>query len=629
MSIIVEGEFMLLKNSLKQMGRTKIKMIVFLLLIILTVTFLSLGVNLWQTCNRNMKEYDSVFTTIGVVNQKENSLKVTQSWNAATKEYTYWDKPVYDSILPISLLDFEGANYIIKPEHRPYYGAYCPDIKIWQLDREEHTILMWGPIIEITPYEDCIPNKPVKVKVTKVLWGTMYEEGTDIWFCDHFNDKPGLLEKGKTYVTAVQSWPNQHSDSDPKAYYESCPVNLTISTQKNKKGEIVAEEVPHENWGEVTDNYYETEEGMKWKNIVQANDRFIRHTFPIVPTNKTELLMDFHQGKAYIYEGRDITKEEYENGEKVCIIPQNLAKINKLKIGDKINLQLYFADYERSSSQTYYLGGGLVLNFGLLNAQGEAYPVFENSEYEIVGLYNDTAKPDVPTGYEMGENAVVIPSKSVKNSDENNIVAYGPMKGYTTTFQIPNGTTREYLEKFKALGINNLEIDFYDGGYEKLASGMHNLKKFAVILVIVSIATTIAVLFFFIFLFISKQKKRTAIERSLGMSKKECSLSMLYGIILIISIGAILGSFSGFKITGVIMSNSMDKETELYSTAFSNWVNNSDKMAKLSETSVTANPLTPIILCLVVILVSIVISLIFIKNNLEAEPLELLSKNEE
>ena len=203
------------------------------------------------------------------------------------------------------------------------------------------------------------------------------------------------------------------------------------------------------------------------------------------------------------------------------------------------------------------------------------------------------------------------------------------MKGYNTSFQIPNGTTREYLEKFKALGINNLEVEFYDGGYEKLASGMQNLKTVAIILVIVSVATTLAVLFFFIFMFISKQKKRTAVERSLGMSKKECTLSMLYGIIFIIFIGAIFGGFVGFKITGTIMSNSMGEEGELYSTAFSNWVNNSDKMAELNEISVSANIWAPIFVCLAVILVSLVISLIFIKNNLKAEPLELLSKSEE
>ena len=156
---------MLLKSSLKQMGRTKARTIVFLILIVLTVTFLSLGVNLWQTCNGNLEKYESVFTTVGVVNQKENAVELTQYWDAATKRYIYWDELVYDTILPISLLDFEGANYIIKPEQRPYYGAYSPDIKIQSTKDEKSSKYKLSSVVEIIPYEDCIPAGPVRVRV--------------------------------------------------------------------------------------------------------------------------------------------------------------------------------------------------------------------------------------------------------------------------------------------------------------------------------------------------------------------------------------------------------------------------------------------------------------------------------
>lgn len=620
---------MILKNSMKQIGRTKAKMVAFLLLMILAVTFLSMGVNLWQACNTNIAKYEKAFMTIGVVNQKENAIEVTEHWDAAINEYSYWDKAVYDSILPISLLDFEGANYIVKPEQRPYYGAYCPDIRIWPADLEESIIRRWGSIVEIMPYEDCIPSKPVKVKVTRVLWGAR-KVGEDIWFCDQFNDNPGLLKTGKTYVTAIQSGLNPFRDSyyEPLAY--TAPYNPTISTQLNKEGERIGQiAMSFENWAEVSDNFYETKEGKKWEALVWANDWFIKNTIPVVPTNKTKLLMDFHQKNVAITVGRDISDEQYKNGEKVCIVPQRLASSNGFKVGDKINLQFYFTDYERSASLTYFPSGGLTLYFGLLNADGEAYSVFEDSEYEIVGIYNGSDKTNQPTGYEMGYNAVVIPASSVKNSNENNIVAYGPMKGYTTSFQIPNGTIQAYMEKFEALRLNNLEINFYDGGYEKLAAGMRNLKIVAMILVTVSAATTLAILFFFIFLFVSKQKKRTAIERSLGMNKKECILSMLYGIIGIVLIGGIIGSAAGFVITTFVISSSMNAKAELYSTAFSNWVNNSDKAVESSLSGVSINPLISILLYIIVLLVALIIALVLINNNLRAEPLALLGKNEE
>jgi len=55
---------MLLKNSLKQMGRIKAKTFTFMLLIIFASTFLSIGINLWIGCNENLKEYEKVFKTI-------------------------------------------------------------------------------------------------------------------------------------------------------------------------------------------------------------------------------------------------------------------------------------------------------------------------------------------------------------------------------------------------------------------------------------------------------------------------------------------------------------------------------------------------------------------------------------
>ena len=620
---------MFLKNSIKQMGRTKTRTITFFLLLTLAVTFLSLGVNLWQLCNRNMVEYNKAFTTIGVVNQKENTVKASTVWDAAYKEYTYWDDPVYDAILPISLLDFEGADYIVPPEQKPYYGAYCPDIKIYASEDEEKIIRSCGSIVEFTPYQDCIPTGPVKVKIVKSLWG-FRKEGEDIWFCDQHNDNPGLLKAGKTYITLMEAVYNPYSDLGYNSLPYAVPYNPIVSTQTNRNGEIIAAEYQNKaNWDEVNSGFYESAEGRRWEEFIKAYDRFRKYTIPVVTADKTELIMEFHQRTAAISKGRDITDKEYGSGDKVCLIPQRLASRNELNIGDKINLQLYYANYKNSASINYWPSGGGGYDFSLLDAKGEAYPIFEDSEYEIVGIYSGNSQTSNPTGYEIGNNVIIVPSNSVTKSDENNIVDYGPMKGYTTSFQIPNGTIKSYMEKFEALEIDNLEITFYDGGYEELSSGMRNLKMVSMILVIVSGITTFAILFFFIYLFIGKQKKRTAIERSLGMNKKQCAESMLYGILIVTSITAIIGSITGLIIQRFILSISLNSRQKLYSTAFSNWVNNADKAANINTINGAISPLTSVLLVIIVILVTLGIASLFININLKAEPLTLLSKNED
>jgi hypothetical protein len=456
-----------------------------------------------------------------------------------------------------------------------------------------------------------------------------FNVGDDIWVCDHDNRSPDMLKAGRRYITSGMFLINQHSDPEPKPYYELWMYLGIESSQTDKQGNKLSDDMADNiKWYEVTDDFYDTDIGKKLLVNVEADDRYIQNTIPVLPTNRTKLLMEFQQGEATIRNGRDITQEEYETGAKICLIPEGLAGRNDFQVGDKINLQLYLADYKRSASLAFYPSGSSSLYYSLLDAKGEPYPVFENSDYEIVGIYYSPNNTQNPTGYEIGYNVVIIPSNSVKNSDENNIADYGPMKGYTTSFLIPNGTTKEYLEKFNTFGIDNLEISFYDGGYEKLAAGMKNVRQVAIILLAVSTVTTLALLVFFIYMFVSKQKKRTAIERSLGMSRKECTKSMLYGILGVITVGSISGGVIGFLITRFAMPSSNGEEADIYMTEFSNWINNADKVA-LSNTGTAANLVITLLACLLVILVSYGLALFYIHSNLRTEPLALLSKNEE
>jgi putative ABC transport system permease protein len=104
------------------------------------------------------------------------------------------------------------------------------------------------------------------------------------------------------------------------------------------------------------------------------------------------------------------------------------------------------------------------------------------------------------TGLELPYKGIIIPQKSIKNSDENNIAAIGPMQAGTTSFQIPNGTIRQYMERFNKLGIPNLEITFYYGGYEELKAGMDDAKSMGALLVVSGAGAVVATILFFVLL---------------------------------------------------------------------------------------------------------------------------------
>ncbi len=82
----------------------------------------------------------------------------------------------------------------------------------------------------------------------------------------------------------------------------------------------------------------------------------------------------------------------------------------------------------------------------------QPYQPFWKVKYQIVGIYRFAGTQAVySNSSETGRDEVIIPAKSVKAPDENNIVDYGPMQSGTASFQIPNGSISEFEEAFRKL----------------------------------------------------------------------------------------------------------------------------------------------------------------------------------
>ena len=529
---------MIIKNSIRQLRRMKGRTCLFLLLLLLASGLFSLGRGFQAINRRNMEAYEDSFMTIGTVEQKADTVQEILDWDAGIKAYRIYSRSAYDSYVPLSVLDFEGAEYLSGPEKRVFYGAYNPEYVMYEGGLSS-TI-----IVEATPLEDVVPDHPVKLKLTRVLMGPSdLWEGLSIIFCNHYDPDPEMLYAGKTYIMSRQNRPGHENEKqfseDNKMEYAPWPV--LQSDQVGPEGEALRDEVEDGDfYDEVTEGFYETRRGKRWMELLGTWD-YTNHIFPVTGTDNIHLIMAFYNGDAWISSGREFTDEEYENGEKVCLIGEKFARANGLETGDSIRLPFLYANH-RSSAGSRFGSSGLGVT-PLLNTKGECYPVFEDSSYTIVGMYSgNTGFKDA---YMLGHNEILIPSRSVKNSDADNIVAWGPMLGSTTSFQIKNGTIKDYLEKWNRQGIDNVEITFYDGGYTQLEAGMENMKQISRILVVMGLVLILMVLLYFTWLFIIRQGERTAVERCLGLSKRKCFLSLFTGIFLLTACGSAAGCAAG------------------------------------------------------------------------------------
>ncbi len=612
---------MMIKNSIRQLWRMKGRAGLFLLLLLLASGLFSLGRGFQAVNRRNMERYEDSFMTIGTVEQKADAVQEIKSWDAGIKDYHIYSRSTYDSYVPLSVLDFEGANYLSGPEKRVFYGAYNPDYVMYPRG------LFGSILVEVTPPEDVLPDHPVELTVTRILKGNSdLWEGLNITFCNHYDPDPEMLYAGKTYLMSLQQRPGHDSEKQfaEDSPLEYVPYSMLESDQVGPEGEVLQDEVEDGAfYDEVTEGFYETRRGKRWMELLKTLDLdYTNHIFPVTGTNDIHLIMAFYNGDVWISSGREFTEEEYADGEKVCLINETFARTNDLEIGDSIRLPLLYANHRFSAGRRFGRNG-----FGvtpLLNTKGECYPIFEDGDYTIVGMY------DGATGfsdeYGMGHNEIIIPTRSVKNSDADNIVAYGPMRGGTTSFQIENGTIRDYLEKWNQQGIDNLEITFYDGGYTQLEAGIENMKQISRILVAMGLILVLMVLLYFTWLFIIRQGERTAVERCLGLSKKKCFLSLFTGLFLLAACGSVVGCTAGNLLSREIAGRI--GPVSYYDTSFSNGLISNEESVQTEEAS--EFPVEEVVWPIAgILLAASLISGAGIWLNVRAEPMDMLSKRGE
>ncbi len=617
-------------SSLKQLLRTPFKLILFFLLTAMSTALLVMGIHLWGDTTRKLDAMEEVFTTIATVTQKKDAIVTTNLWDAASQSYTNFDNLVYNSIVSESDLQFEGADYLKGPEKRPYYGAYMPDYH--KLFEENGGLVGNYLILEFSPEEDCIPDHPVRVNIVKVLSGETY--GSErLTYYDRYTENPAPLYAGKTYIACLQITPNAYTEAQVGTQVEFTPWMFIYSSQFDKAGRKLESKLnlnAPPSCEEVTEDFYQTGRGKYWLNFIEILHQ-LDESIPVLPTESLKLLPAFHAGEDAIADGREITVEEFQSGEAVCLITTDFARLNNLTIGDTISLPLYFVNYRTEPSYLFGYYGGGVIDFSLLNAQGEPYSIFWEAKYKIVGTYRYSGgqAAGISGGTEMGRDMVIIPSNSVKASDENNIVDFGPMRATTTSFQIPNGSIAEFQAAFtKAIPESSLlEITYDDNGYEQIRGDLKSTRDIAVLLGAIGFFSTISILMLLLYFCVIKQKKRTAIERSLGMSRRQCRISIISGIMILTIAATILGSIVSSVLIQSMLIVGETKQTG-YSTMYSSWAQEEEGSKLLDrfnedvpDTTGYLNFAVPAVLLLFMLTSSVIL----VNRNLSIEPILLLS----
>ncbi len=644
-------------NSLKQMLRTPIKTLLFFLLMTVSTILLIFGAVMLLKAEMQLDAAEAQFSTIGTVEQMPDAIRTESVPATECAPELSLEIYAYDEVLLPDVLQFEGAEYLNEPAQRPYYMALLPELQtVKTLTTDGFQVDHSSYIIEFTPATDCVLPGHGHVEVTRILHKreTSYDLGVrnmepmregkiiKLCYCGYTEQNAVKLKAGKTYICTL-IFDLGYYTVGPAPFstqYGAEDGTLLTSSAKRNGNETVSMEDRHSFFSfssfpersaieEVTEDFWmEDRSGKLWLEWVKAHDNY-RNYFLVQAVNGLQLIPEFHEKQVYVSHGREITEEEFHAGAAVCMVSREFAVSNRLAVGDTVTLPLVYALYgylpDRERTYTEVAVGYPTFHRGYspLSAEGKLYAPFWETEYEIVGLFEPLAEGTLFCGESsLGKEMFIIPAKSVKASDRNNIAHFGAMHALNTSFRIPNGTIQEFDAKRRAAlpHAEKLVITYDDNGYSKVMNDLQNARLTAFLLCAVGFLSTFGIVILLLYFFVVRQKKRTAIERSLGMTRQQCAVSLLAGILILTVLAVAVGSACG-----AIIMYSMDltESTEpAFDTMYSLWAD--------GETVYAAAPANPpvylyILLPLCVLMLTGSIGYVLLLKNMKTEVMLLLS----
>ena len=538
---------MQIRNSFRQLMRTPVKTALFVLLIACVTAFLCFGINMQCSVKQSLQQAHASFVTIGVLKHGDEGC------------FCFWDTGIdYSPII--------DSPYVLQFDQRQFFTAYCPDMLV------SNEAYRDGNFCSILRFEALSPSKGQVLEVLFDRTGK-FDSGDEIALRGD-SDIDFIIETGNQYIASFQG---------------------------GRYGRVE---------DAASDNFLEAPAGQAWNEWI-TKVKVSLHSFGVYSTNDIQSMLAFHQGNAVLAAGRFFSQEEYQNGERVCIINETTAENNNLEIGNYIALHLYV-----SNSSWTDLGpdaAGLDLT---------ADPLDKGS-FEIIGTYRELV--NMGPGYGIPEQIVFIPQDSISRQpgmiSNNNLASFRLENGSPEAFM---AEIREHLSDID----ERLTISIYDQGYAKISGVLESMKSTALLLTVAGAGAGLVLIVLLGNLFVGRQLRAIAIMYSLGVSRQKCLAFLMLGILMLAGAATVLGGSIGFAFSNTIMNGVYARSLEtaeidlIYSDIYGAQI---DAQYNL----ILPKPwLAPTLSILTVLLASLAVSLLYAAKVLRAEPMQVMINKE-
>jgi ABC-type lipoprotein release transport system permease subunit/archaellum component FlaF (FlaF/FlaG flagellin family) len=495
---------MIFRNSIKSILRTPVKTVLFALLIAATAAFLYLGVNTWAASAAMLRDWDANCTTIVTLEYLED-----YGSNKGSKSEAM--------LAEVAAIDFDAI-------------AANENVLLWQpsdvsmgtvsgfISNERSSETSYACVFIVTGLRQFAEDSPYHGKLVESLYSFRpYEAGRDVFIENKPGDFGFVPDPNATYVIHARnlrinansifvqlspfySWVAQQAGVDCAAIQAFYRIESAEALHADKN------------------NVYDT---------IAQYYKAMNNAFTICRVRELGDLEEFNQSYLQPVSGRLFTRQEGDEGAKVCVISETLAKDRDLKVGD--TLTIYLPDDENAA--TYAWGDNMS----------------RKETFTIVGIVN--YHPD----YHLN---VYTPSDSHQARPVRYLYDLGQAA-------IKNGTVDKFLSQIKPMLPERIFLSVYDQGYQVTANALKVILNAAIALSVIAFAVTLTVLAFFAFLFADMQRDAVEIMRCFGTRKAEVRLYLMVGTSLIALIAIMTGVSIGMGYADKLVKLAYDFVSEL------------------------------------------------------------------
>jgi putative ABC transport system permease protein len=241
--------------------------------------------------------------------------------------------------------------------------------------------------------------------------------------------------------------------------------------------------------------------------------------FTLSGSNNTDSI-DFVMGDVALAEGRTITEDELNNGDKVILVSQDVAEANDLRIGDIVSLSLVTMQMRIPGQD----GGSDNSNSGT------------PADYEVIGIY-EVLNTDFNVNTIFTSNTVIDDINGTVSSDDTNA-------GIVFLLDSPNNVDAFIKESTPYLTSEYHILYSNDDEYESLTKPLNLISFIASILIWVVFIAGAAIILAVVTIFVRDRKFEIGLLLSSGESKSRIISQFVFEmlVIAVIAFGISAGS---------------------------------------------------------------------------------------